>query len=69
MADKSGKVAASSPDSFDLTLQEFCIRLSRKDKRVEMIGAFHATEKKAGRQKDSESNFQSRFDAFCKQPA
>ena len=47
-----------------LTLEEFCIRLSAKDKRVELIGAFHFVEKQAGIVKDFEASFQTRFDTF-----
>ncbi|SDY39224.1 hypothetical protein [Nitrosomonas sp. Nm58] len=52
-----------------VTLDEFCTRLSGTDKRVEMIGAFNHVEKKAGRVKDTEESFRSRFDAFINQPA
>lgn len=52
-----------------ITLGEFCTRLSATDRRVEMIGAFHHVEKKAGRIKDTEESFRSRFDAFVNQPA
>jgi hypothetical protein len=52
----------------DLTLDEFCLRLSKSDKRVELIGAFHYTEKAAGRFKDAEQNYQTRFEAFVNKP-
>nr|WP_281719990.1 hypothetical protein [Nitrosomonas nitrosa] len=52
-----------------ITLDEFCTRLSATDKRVEMIGAFNHVEKKAGRIKDTDENYRSRFDAFVNQPA
>lgn len=52
-----------------LELQEFCIRLSTSDKRVEMIGAFFKVEGAAGRVKDVESAFKTRYDEFCNQPA
>lgn len=52
-----------------ITLDEFCVRLSGADKRVEMIGAFNSVEKKSGRIKDTEDNYRSRFDAFANQPA
>jgi hypothetical protein len=50
------------------TLVEFCARLSKTDKRVELIGAFHHSEVAAGRVKDLESEFQSRFTAFINKP-
>lgn len=52
-----------------VSLDEFCMRLSKDDRRVESIGAFHHDEKKMGRIKDTEGNFRSRFDAFLKRPA
>ena len=52
-----------------ITLEEFCVRLSNTDKRVEMIGAFNHGETRAGRIKDTESNYRSRFDAFVNKPA
>ncbi|ATI15631.1 hypothetical protein [Bordetella phage vB_BbrM_PHB04] len=51
-----------------LTLNEFCLRLSTRDKRVELIGAFNFVEKQAGRFKDAESNYQARFEAFVNKP-
>lgn len=59
----------TEPDAFDLTLQEFCTRLSTSDGRVEMIAGFHYSEIQAGRTKDSEANFSSRYVAFQTQPA
>lgn len=54
---------------FPLGLGEFCARLSASDRRVELIGAFHFAEKRAGRVKDTEANYKARFSAFCRQPA
>ncbi|MFL5900877.1 MAG: hypothetical protein ACJ75S_06725 [Solirubrobacterales bacterium] len=61
--------APASPDEFELTLAEACQRISIEDRRVEMIGAFHASEKAAGRSKDLESAYRERFAAFCNAPA
>lgn len=72
MAEKETKTAApvaEAPDEFELTLNEACSRISAGDKRVEMIGAFHASEKAAGRSKDLESAYRERFAAFCNAPA
>ncbi len=52
-----------------ITLTEFCIRLSQKDKRVVLIGGFEATERKSGRVKDSEAAYQGRFAEFINKPA
>ncbi len=61
--------APSDQDADHLTIEEFCARLSIADKRVELIGGFHATEVRAGRVKDSEAAFQGRFEKFANQPA
>jgi len=51
-----------------VTLDEFCLRLSASVRRPELINGFHYVETKAGRVKDYESAFKSRFDAFVKTP-
>lgn len=61
--------ATATASAFPLTVDEFCTRLSATDRRVELIGAFHATEKAAGRAKDLESAFLARFESFVSQPA
>jgi hypothetical protein len=58
-----------APDEFELSLAEACQRISAGDRRVEMLGAFHASEKAAGRSKDLESAYRARFAAFCNAPA
>ena len=57
-------VAASVP----LTLQEFCIRLSVDDRRVELIGAFESVERRAGRLKDTAEAYSARYQAFINKP-
>lgn len=52
----------------DITLDEFCQRKSRADKRVELIGGFHHNERQANHVKDSEANFEIRFAAFINKP-
>lgn len=69
MAKENVAPEVTEPSEFPLTLDEFCSRLSVSDKRVELIGAFHTTEKAAGRSKDVESAYKARFTAFIKQPA
>lgn len=58
----------TNEQAVELTLDEFCMRLSNKDRRVEMIGGFHAHEKAAGRVKGGESDFQQRYDDFINKP-
>lgn len=69
---KTADAAAAKPPKqtdFEMTIEEFCTRLSQTDRRVELIGAFCAAEIKSGRRKDRDANFRSRFAAFTKQPA
>lgn len=61
--------AADEPARFDLTLQEYCRRLSTRDRRVELIAGFHHEETAAGHLKDSEAAFEARFNTYCTQPA
>jgi hypothetical protein len=60
--------AAQAPAPEQVTLEEFCMRLSNVDKRVELIGGFEHSEKAAGHTKDAESEFQARFTAFVNKP-
>lgn len=60
---------AAEPSGFPMTLDEFCTQLSSVDRRVELIGAFHNTEKRAGKLKDLEQAYSARYKAFCVAPA
>ncbi len=51
------------------SLVEFCLRLSGRDRRVEMIAGFEHVEKMAGRLADVESAYAARFAAFVNKPA
>lgn len=62
-------VIDEAPADFPLTLDEFCTRLSLRDKRVEMIGGFYHVEKQSSRLKDTEAAFAERYAAFQNQPA
>ena len=55
--------------SNSLTLAEFCIRLSATDTRVELIGGFEASERGAGRVKDTEAAYAARYQDFINKPA
>lgn len=63
------KPADAPPETFDLTVDEFCTRTSSTDRRVELLAGFRADEVRNGRIKDSEANFASRFLAFAARPA
>ncbi len=49
---------------FPVTLDNFCAELSQGDRRVELIGGFHYTERAAGRNKDLASAYRHRYDTF-----
>lgn len=53
----------------ELTLTEFCIRLSETDKRVELIGAFESEERAASRVKGKASDYADRYQKFINKPA
>lgn len=60
----SAPIVASEPTEFAQMLSDFCTHLSASDKRVESIGAFHSTEKAAGRLKDLPSAYAARYAVF-----
>lgn len=67
---KNEKAPAAVVDTAaEVTLEEFCTRLSTKDKRVELIGGFHSDEKRAGHVKDTEEAYAARYDEFINKPA
>jgi hypothetical protein len=61
--------AASAEPAPKTPLVEFCMRLSGRDRRVEMIAGFEHVEKLAGRLADTEQAYAARFEAFVTQPA
>lgn len=61
--------AAAEPTEFPLTIDEFCAQLSSTDRRVELIGGFHAEERAAERFKDLASAYAARFTTFVGRPA
>lgn len=65
LATKTVEAVASVP----LTLDEYCGRKSETDRRVELIGAFHSAETRAGHTKDTAEKFAVRFEAFINKPA
>lgn len=53
-----------------ITLNEYCIRLSTTDNRVELIGGFEFVERHAGRNRDTYDNYAARYaDFLTKEPA
>ena len=58
-----------APVSNMLSLDEFCMRQSEKDRRVELIGAFESVERAAGRVRDDLAAYAQRYEAFLNQPA
>ncbi|HCE08545.1 MAG TPA: hypothetical protein DEQ40_08085 [Oxalobacteraceae bacterium] len=62
---KIATVADAAPTAFPQTVHDFCVELSDKDKRPEMIYAFSKDEERNGRVRDLAVNFQSRYATFC----
>ncbi|WP_175787417.1 hypothetical protein [Burkholderia anthina] len=62
-------ISQADPDVPEITLEEFGMKLSGSDKRVELVNAFIFVERNARQFKDTEANFQTRFVAFEQQPA
>lgn len=60
------EVAAPAVD--ELTLDEFCVRLSSTDRRPELLSGFHFTETRAAHLKDTEAAFRERFTAYINTP-
>lgn len=65
----AAKTEPVEPQSFDLTVEEFCTRKSQGDKRVELLAAFCASERRTGKVKDSEKAYEARYAAFADKPA
>lgn len=60
---------ASKVNTFSISLDEFCQRLSAKKTSPELISGFHHTQKVAGIAQDSDAAYTARLAAFIKQPA
>lgn len=54
---------------FPIGIAEWCASTSQTDKRVELLGAFHAQETKLGRGRDTATAYAARLAAFSRQPA
>lgn len=52
-----------------LSLQEFCTRLSSTENRVELISGFEHDERTSGRLKDTDKAFAGRYQVFINRPA
>ena len=60
---------ATPPETGDeLTLDEFCTRLSKTDSRVELIGGFHADARAKAHLKDVDTGFLRAFENYCTRP-
>ncbi len=70
MADQeSAPAPAQAQPANDITLQEFCMRASQTDKRVELLAGFEHSQRVAGVVKAPEVVFAARYVAFANQPA
>lgn len=59
----------SVPDAFPLGLDEFCVRLSSRVRRPELIGGFYAHAKSTGMLSAQEPEFMAAFEAYRRLPA
>lgn len=66
-SDNPVSAAPAAPEP-KITLTEFCVRVSNKQNRPELLGGFEFVEKAAKRLKDTESAYQARFEAFERTP-
>lgn len=64
----SKKEAPQADPGPELTLEEFCTRLSKTDRRVELIGGFHADAKVRRQLKDVDTGFLRAFENYCSRP-
>lgn len=72
MAEEKQKQAAAKAAAnpvIQVTLDEFCARLSSSVKPPELLGGFELVERVAGRTQDTEDAYKSRFAAFVNMPA
>ena len=67
MAEKAKPQESVEPTEA-LTLDEFCTRLSKTDRRVELIGGFYADAKKRGQHKDVDVGFLRAFAEYADRP-
>lgn len=63
-SERAAPATPAKSGEFPVTLDNFCVELSQTDKRVELIGGFHYTERLAGRYRDVASAYRLRFQAF-----
>jgi hypothetical protein len=69
MSKSATPAAADAPvEVVELTLNEFCQRLSETVRRPELLSAFEYTERAADRIKGTVAEFEARFEQFRKTP-
>lgn len=55
-------------DDFPMDLDEFCTRLSIKERRVALIGAFHARMKRQGMTMATQDDWMTQYRKMTKRP-
>ncbi len=68
MAKPDQEAAPGAAEQQTETLQEFCRNVSLADRRVELIGAFHADETRAGHAHATRAEWTARYAAFQARP-
>ena len=61
--------ALAQTENYEITLDEFCARLSVTDKRVEMIGGFHSDMTRVKKTKGMEADYRAEYQKFITRPA
>lgn len=67
-ATASAQPAPAAAPTPEITLRQFAREVSGRDKRVALLHGFVFEEECARRFKDTEANYQARFDQFAKKP-
>ena len=68
MAKQETQTPAEVVEAPEISLDEFCSRLSETVKSPEAIGGFHFTERAAGTMRGTFEAYRARFDAFLNKP-
>lgn len=68
MAESAPAVTSEAPVDNTVMLVDWCALESANTRRISLLSAFHHSENKAGRLRDTAANFKQRFDAFATKP-
>lgn len=66
--EKEAAAPVAVVEEIELTLTEFCTRLSESVRSPELIAGFEFTQKAAGNHKSTEAAYRARYEAFVNTP-